>query len=291
MKTDNNIVFIDQASTLRRIASGNKMEKKNKMKNTRVISVTSGKGGVGKTNIVCNLAYLLSRFDKKVMILDADTGLANIDILLGLTPEYNLEHVFNGEKQLKDVIIDGPGGIKIIPASSGIQSLSELSQDQKLQLLTEFDSLDEELDFFIIDTAAGISSNVVYFNLAAQEKIVVVTPEPTSITDAYAIMKVMSKNHGIKSFKLIVNLVENEEEARNLYNFLKASIDFCGYIVKDNRVSASVIKQKLVTVMYPDSAACICFAKLARTILQTNTDSLPDGNIGFFWSHLMESSL
>lgn len=290
----------DQASTLRKIAHNGKVSKTDRGNSVaaRVISVTSGKGGVGKTNIVTNLAFLFSEWGKKVLVLDADMGLANIDVLLGLAPEYNLEHVLRGEKNIEDIIVEGPGGMKILPASSGVQELSELTHEQKLNLLSEFNIFNDKIDLFLIDTGAGISSNVMYFNMAAREKIVIVTPEPTSITDAYAIMKVMSIKFSEKSFKLIVNEAKDENEATSLFQnlssvadrFLNVSIDFLGYIVSDNHVSMAVRKQKLVTVLYPGSEASLCYMKLAKKILKSKTAAVPGGNIGFFWTTIFESN-
>ncbi len=264
----------------------------------RVLSVTSGKGGVGKTNFVTNIAYVLSKFDKNVYIFDADIGLANIDVLLGLTPEYNLQHVLNGEKSINEIIVNGPGNIKIFPASSGIQELSELNDEQKILLLSEFGSIKDEIDFMFIDTGAGISSNVMYFNMAAREKIVIVTPEPTSITDAYAIMKVMSKKYSIDRFKLVANLVKNEAEADELYanlnsvakRFLDVTIDFTGYICKDNNIVKSVRKQQLVTELYPESPSSLCFVRLAKAILENAPEDSISGDIGFFWNNLLDVS-
>ena len=264
----------------------------------RVLSVTSGKGGVGKTNFVTNLAYVLSKFGKNVYIFDADIGLANIDVLLGLTPEYNLQHVLNGEKSINEIIVNGPGNIKIFPASSGIQELSELNDEQKIHLLSEFGSLKDEIDFMFIDTGAGISSNVMYFNMAAREKIVVVTPEPTSITDAYAIMKVMSKKYSINRFKLVANQVKNETEADELYanlnsvaeRFLDITIDFTGYICRDNNIVKSVRKQRLVTELYPESPSSLCFVSLAKAILENAPGDSISGNIEFFWNNLLDVS-
>ncbi len=299
-----NIENRDQAASLRERSSGEEssgiketmngqIRKNSKM---RVISITSGKGGVGKTNVVTNLAYVLSKFDKNVYIFDADIGLANIDVLLGLTPEYNLQHVLNGEKSINEIIVQGPGNIKIFPASSGIQELSELNDEQKIHLLSEFGSLKDEIDFMFIDTGAGISSNVMYFNMAAREKTVVVTPEPTSITDAYAIMKVMSKKYSINRFKLIANLVKNEAEADELYNnlnsvaerFLDVTIEYTGYVCKDNNILKSVRKQKLVTELYPESPSAICFARLAKTLIENPPEDTLSGNIEFFWNNILE---
>ncbi len=213
----------DQASTLRKLVSAESDTTAaitQGVHTPRVIAVTSGKGGVGKSNIVSNLAFILSKMGKRVFILDADMGLANIDVLLGLAPAYNFQHVFRGEKSLAEIIVDGPGGVKILPASSGVQELSELTQEQKLYLLSEFSALGQHIDVLLIDTGAGISSNVMYFNMAAQEKLVVVTPEPTSITDAYAIFIVMANNYAEYYFKLIVIEAKVEHEAKGLYYIL-----------------------------------------------------------------------
>jgi flagellar biosynthesis protein FlhG len=287
----------DQASTLRKVVTQMGTQVKTS-RAPRVLSITSGKGGVGKTNIAANLAFIFSQSGKKVFVLDADIGLANIDILLGLTPEYNLQHVFSGEKKIDDVIVEGPGGMKILPASSGVQELSELNQAQKLFLLSEFGSLTGEIDIFIIDTGAGISSNVMYFNMAAQEKCIVVTPEPTSITDAYALMKVMSARYGVNKFTMIANQVKDEKEALGLYTnlsavierFLTVSLDYAGHIVSDKHVTQSIRQQKLVTILYPECPASMCFAKLAGKILKYSHASAPTGTIGFFWNSILENA-
>ena len=199
---------MDQATNLRRIVkeeSGkvHKLRVKDgsfPQKNSpMVFAVTSGKGGVGKTNIVGNLAITYQRMRKRVLIFDADLGLANIDIIFGINPKYTIEEVIKGEKELSQIIAKGPEGVAIIPASSGVQELSHLTEGHKINLLNEFDLLNNMYDILLIDTGAGISSNVTYFNLAAQERIVVVTPEPTSITDAYALIKVMFMQHGTKN--------------------------------------------------------------------------------------------
>ncbi|HSO19180.1 MAG TPA: MinD/ParA family protein [Desulfosarcina sp.] len=180
----------------------------------RIISITSGKGGVGKTNIVANLGYQLSRDGHRVLILDADLGLGNLDILIGLAPRYNLSHVISGEKRIGDIIVEGPGKVRILPASSGIQELTQLTRDQKMGMLTELDQLLDTVDILLIDSAAGISPTVMDFSVSAQEIMVVVTPEPTSITDAYALMKVLSTRYAEKTCRLIVNQVSSEQEGR-----------------------------------------------------------------------------
>ena len=262
----------------------------------RVISVTSGKGGVGKTNIVGNLAIALRRLGKTVLILDGDLGLANIDIIFGLNPAYNIKHVINGEKDLADVIVEGPEEIRIIPAGSGLQQLVDLTQGQKLNLLNEFDALEEDFDIFLIDTGAGISSNVIYFGIAAEERIVVVTSEPTSITDAYALIKVMFTKHGTNTFKLLVNMVDHAEEARSVFEnlsnavvrFLKGiSLEYIGFIPRDGNLEKSVRQQCTVIERYPESPSSKGFSELANRLLASSENAAQDGNIKFFWKKLM----
>ena len=243
----------------------------------RVIAITSGKGGVGKTNIVANLGFALSQLGQKVLIFDADLGLANLDVLLGLTPRYNLSHVIRGEKSVLDIIVKGPGGMQILPASSGVQELTKLTDDQRGALLEQLETLVEPMDVLLIDTAAGISSNVLYFNVSAHEILVVVTPEPTSITDAYALMKVLSLNYAEKHFKLLVNQVATHQEAQEVYRhlnlvadrFLNISIQYMGHILSDQNLPNSVRRQCIVSEIYADTPATKCFAELARKVMQS----------------------
>lgn len=257
----------------------------------RVISVTSGKGGVGKTNIVGNLAVAFARLGKKVLIFDADLGLANIDIIFGLNPSYHMGHVIDGEKSLTDVMVDGPEGIRIIPAGSGVSELTHLTEGQKLNLLSEFEALDDMLDVFLIDTGAGISANVVYFNLAADECIIVVTDEPTSITDAYAMIKVMFTQHGAKHFKILVNMVKDNAVAKSVYENLNQVADrflngvlleYIGFIPIDDLMKKSVLRRKPVMSLYPGAESSKQFSKLAEGILASPRRHESDGNIKFF---------
>jgi flagellar biosynthesis protein FlhG len=191
----------------------------------KIVAITSGKGGVGKTNIVANLGYTLRRFGKRVLIFDADLGLGNLDVLLGLTPQFNLSHVIRGEKQLSDVVVTGPGGVQILPAASGIQDLTALTQQERYLVFSQLDAFIHDFDIMLIDTAAGISSNVLYFNINADEILIVATPEPTSITDAYAMMKVLSVKYGTDHFKLVVNAAANVQEADDVYRQLNLVAD------------------------------------------------------------------
>ncbi len=262
----------------------------------RVISVTSGKGGVGKTNITVNLACLLSKMKKKILILDADMGLANIDVILGLTPKVNLFHVLNGEKSMKEAMIQGPGGIMILPSASGIQEMSNLSKGQKLTLLDELRTVSQEVDFLLIDTAAGIAGNVMYFNMAAHEIIVVATPEPTSLTDAYAIIKILHQNHAKKRFRLLVNMVRDPQEGREVYQrlnqatdrFLNLNIEYLGYILRDENLSEAVKQQRALTTLYPHSPASRCLATLAEKLCHEQATGGDPSGISFFWERIIE---
>jgi flagellar biosynthesis protein FlhG len=295
----------DQADTLREMA---RTARKNQQaesaaqqgvpehKGIRVISVTSGKGGVGKSNVVSNLAIALSTQGKKVLVIDADLGLGNLDVLLGLSPLYNLNNVLNGEKSISEILIDGPAGIKIIPAGSGVQEFTSLGQHEKLKLLDELDMLEEKFDIMIVDTEAGISENVTYFAVAAQEIIVVVTPEPTSITDVYALIKLLSTKYSEHHFKVLVNMAKDSEDAlevfRKLANvagrFLDISLDYLGCVVKDEKVVEAVKRQRAVSELFPDSEAAGCFATLAKRVIENTRQTRLKGSIQFFFRRYLD---
>ena len=282
----------DQAGVLREIQRNSSpvMERKRRNRDIRVIAVTSGKGGVGKTNITANFAYLLARRGKRTLLLDADAGLANIDVILGITPRYNLYHVLRGEKNLSEAIVEGPGRIKILPASSGIQEMAELSKGQKFTLLEELDTLDDELDFMLIDTAAGITGNVTYFNMAAKEIIVVVSSEPTSLTDAYALIKILNQGYAVRRFMLLVNMVVDSQEAMGVYtrlnnatnHFLDLPIEYIGYIPHDQHVTRAVRQQRLLAEAFPDSRASASMSEIVGKLLRRQPRQCEAGTIKFF---------
>jgi len=264
----------------------------------RTIAVTSGKGGVGKTNITANLALALARKGQRVMIWDADLGLANIDILLGLNPLYNINDLFNNGLALKEIIVEGPGGVKIMPASSGIPEMSHLDHGQKMRLLDELDRYEPAPDYLLLDTGAGISSNVMYFNLAARERIVVLTPEPTSLTDAYALIKIMTTRHGEKKFKLLVNQAKNAAEAKAVFTLMASvtdrhlssiSLEYLGFIPKDENIPKAVKSQRAVLDMFPNSEASNHFILLAEKLMEAPLEPSLDGNIKFFWKKLLRA--
>ena len=271
--------------------------KKKRGAKARVIAVTSGKGGVGKTSIVGNLGYAFTKLGKEVLILDADLGLGNLDVLLGLAPKYNLSHVIMEEKTIEEILIEGPGKMKILPASSGIQELTHLTREQKIQILTQLDVLADGVDVLFIDTAAGISSNVMDFNATAQEIVVVVSPEPTSITDAYALMKVLSLKYSEKVCKLLVNMTTRPEEGREVFRqlhlvtdrFLDIRIEYLGCIFHDEKVTRGVKSQKLVSELYPDAQASKCFRDLARKISAMPPLNPPTDGSNLFWRHLVKN--
>ena len=263
---------------------------------TRVYSITSGKGGVGKTAVVANMAVSMANMGKKVLILDADLGLANIDVVFGLAPRYNLNHFFSGEQPLAEILVQGPHGIQILPAGSGVQNFTRLDSTQKLKLLEGLDTMHNDFDFVFIDTEAGISENVTYFNTAAQEILVVTTPDPTAITDAYALMKLLSTKYHEKAFNLVVNQTQNENEALDVYRkltmvsnrYLDISIDFLGSIPSDKQMVEAIRKQRVMVDLYPGSKIASAFSQLAATISSEQPPATPKGGVQFFWKRLLD---
>ncbi|BDQ36471.1 site-determining protein [Pseudodesulfovibrio nedwellii] len=261
-----------------------------------VFSVTSGKGGVGKTNMSVNLAYSLSEAGKNVVLLDADLGLANVDVILGLAPEHNLFHLFHEDMNLDTILFDTPYGFRILPASSGISDMVSLDMGQKLDLLDAMDTLEDNVDYLIVDTGAGINDNVLYFNLAVQERLLVITPEPTSLTDAYALIKVLKLHHGVERFRVVVNMVQNKKTAHEVYlkllgacdHFLDGiSLDLVGFIPYDQNVRNSVIAQTPFCHKFPKTPASVAVKQTAQKINAWKVTPNTDGNIKFFWKKLL----
>jgi flagellar biosynthesis protein FlhG len=215
----------------------------------------------------------------------------NIDVLLGLSPVYTLNHVFSGEKSLAEIIVPGPGGIKLVPAGSGIQEYTSLGQYERLRLLSELDRLEEDFDIVVIDTEAGISENVTYFTTAAQEIVVVASPEPTSITDVYALIKLLATRYDEMRFRVLVNMVKDSKDALEVFarlsnvtsRFLEISLDYLGCVLWDDKLVESVKRQRAVSEMYPEAMASVCFANLARRFIASTGDNRSKGNIQFFF--------
>lgn len=261
----------------------------------RVFAITSGKGGVGKTAVAANVALALARMQKKILIIDADLGLANIDVVFGLTPRYNLNHFFRGERRLDEIMVEGPHGIRILPAGSGVQQFTHLDGAQQLRFMEELDSLHGLFDVVLIDTEAGISENVTYFSVAAQDILMVTTPDPTAITDAYALMKLLSTRYHQKTFSLIVNSVANAEEGLDVFQklttvanrYLSISIDYLGCIPFDKRMSESIRRQQPILELYPGSKVSSAFEGFAKSLTAMPETVQPKGTIQFFWRQLL----
>ncbi len=281
----------DQAAGLRR--------QLNPPRPVKVIAIASGKGGVGKTNVTVNLGVAMASMGKEVVLLDADLGLANIDVMLGLHPQYNLLHVLDGSKSLRDIIVEGPAGLKIIPAASGVQKMAELSTAEHAGMIQAFSEMDQHIDVLLIDSAAGIADSVVSFSKAAQEVIVVVCDEPASITDAYALIKLLSREHGVERFHVIANMSRSVQEGRELFDkialvcdrFLDVTLDFMGIVPFDDDLRSAVKKQRSVVDAYPRSKAATAFAHLAKKIEYWPVQKQPRGHMEFFVERLIQASM
>ncbi len=291
----------DQAGKLRELSrefESGRSAVSSGLRAARVMSVTSGKGGVGKTVCVANMAQIMASQGHRVLVIDADLGLANIDLYFGLSPRFNLNHFFEGEKELEDILVPAAEGITVLPAGSGVQKYTHLDASQKLCLMDGLDVLHDRFDVVLIDTEAGISENVTYFNVAAQEIIVVTTAEPTAISDAYALMKLLSTEFYEKRFKLVVNSVSSENEALDVYQkltlvssrFIDISIDFLGSIPMDKHFTDSVRKQRTLVELYPKSKSTRAFAELVENMELKSEKQAPKGAQQFFWKRLLSFS-
>jgi flagellar biosynthesis protein FlhG len=242
---------------------------------TRTIAVTSGKGGVGKSHFTANLAIKMAENGKNVMVLDADLGLANLDILFGISPKYSLIHVIRNEKNIKDVVTNGPGGVKIIPGGSGLEELADLDEDSRRAFLLNLEQIEDDLDILIIDTGAGLSKNVLSFLNASEEIIVITTPEPSSLADAYGVIKSVVKTNKAADIKVIINRVTSEEEAREVYRrlsmvsrqFINFNLQWGGYIFEDKIVSMAVRQREPFVLIDKTSKASKCMEQICTELL------------------------
>jgi len=280
--------MIDQASGLRKMQSSQQI---------KVIAVSGGKGGVGKTNVSLNTSIALAQLGKSVLVLDADLGLANVDVMLGLRVQRNLSHVLSGECELDDIIIEGPAGIKIIPATSGTQSMVDLTPAEHAGLIRAFSDMQTKFDVLVVDTAAGISDMVLSFCRASQDVMLVVCDEPTSITDCYALMKLLSRDHGIFKFKVIANMVRSPGEGQQLFGklskvsdrFLDVALDLVAVVPYDENIRKSVRKQKAIVEAFPDSPASKAFKNLAQRIIKWPIPHRASGHLEFFIEQLLDN--
>ena len=265
----------------------------------QVIAITGGKGGVGKTNVAVNLAMCLSANAKKVMLFDADLGLANVDVLLGIYPKRNLMDVINGTCSLDDIILDGPGGIKIVPASSGVKNMAQLSPTQHAGLIRAFSELKMDIDVLIVDTAAGISDSVVSFCQASQEVVMVICDEPASMTDAYGLIKLLNQDHGLHRFRILTNMANSAQQARSVYDkivkvtdrFLDVTLDYIGYIPYDENVVKAIRKQRAVVEAYPRSKAGLAFKTLADKVVKWPVPKTASGHLEFFVERFVQGNI
>ncbi|ODJ85975.1 flagellum site-determining protein YlxH [Candidatus Thiodiazotropha endolucinida] len=279
----------DQATGLRRMINPEPV---------RVIAVTGGKGGVGKTSISANLGVAFAELGRRVMLLDADLGLANLDVILGLHAERNLSHVMQGECTLEDVMVTGPKGMRVVPGASGIQHMAEMTPAENAGLIHAFSEVANDVDVLLIDTAAGISDLVISFSRAAQEQIVVVCDEPASITDAYAIIKLLNREHGISRFRILANMVKSVQEGRDLYNkmcrvtdqYLDVMLNYMGSIPYDEQLRKAVRSQKPVVEAYPRSRVSQAFKNLAKKADNWPVPSGVSGDLQFFVERLIQFS-
>ena len=284
---------MDQAANLRKLV----LETNNKQKKTKTIAITSGKGGVGKTSLSVSLSIALAQQGSSVTLLDADLGLANINVILGIIPKYNLYHVIRGKKKLKDIVIEVPEGIKIIAGASGFHQLANLESKQRASFIESFSTLDSD-DFMIVDTGAGVSQNVLSFVMAVDEVIVVTTPEPTAVTDAYGIIKSIASQSPDKVIKLIVNRVQSVAEGKRVAQrviniagqFLNIKVENLGFVFDDIYVPKSVRNQKPFFVSYPKSKASGCVSIIASRIGNRETEIGKGTGLSSFFKNLFSAS-
>jgi len=283
----------DQAHKLRELVRGreNKKAKQNQQENlTKTYAITSGKGGVGKTNFTVNLSLALKSEGKKVAIIDADLGMANIDVVLGVAPQYNLNHMISGQKEITEIIMKGPKGLDIIPGISGVEELANLSDYQLQNFIKGWQILEDKYDIILIDTGAGVSKSVVNFILAADEIIVISTPEPTSVTDAYGIIKVIAKRQKNSRVNLVINQIENSKEGENVSkrlskvakDFLEVNLSILGMIPSDKNVVKAVKKQRPFILEFPNCKAANAINEIKNELLDIEVKKKSGGIKGFF---------
>jgi len=278
---------MDQAGGLRRMMRPNPVQ---------VIAVASGKGGVGKTNVSVNMAVALAKSGLDTMLLDADLGLANVDVLLGLQPRANLANLLDGSLTLEEVIVSGPEGLKIVPAASGVARMADLSGTEHAGLIRAFGEISFPLDALVVDIAAGVSSDVISFTRAAQEVVVVVCDEPASITDAYALIKVLSRGYAVPRVHVLANMAQDEHEGRNLYRklakvcgrFLDVTLHFLGTVPYDPLLRRAVQRQQAVVEVFPGSPSAKAFKRIAQAVEAWPMPAGTRGHLEFFVERLVD---
>ena len=261
----------------------------------RVIAVSGGKGGVGKTTVAINLATALTQAGQRVMLLDGDLGLANVDVLLGLAPRYTLAHVLSGERTLEEIIVETAGGLRVAPAASGVARMANLGPAEHLGLVRAFSGLASQLDTLIVDTSAGIADGVLRFSQAAQHVLLVLRDEPASITDAYALIKVLSREHGVQRFRVLVNMTRETNQGPAVFQrlqrvtqrYLEVALEYVGEIPDDTWLGRAIREQRPVIEAYPSSRSSLAFKKLARLTDTWPIPAGPRGHLEFFVERLV----
>jgi flagellar biosynthesis protein FlhG len=262
----------------------------------QVLAITGGKGGVGKTNVAVNLGVALAQRGRGVMLLDADLGLANVDVLLGLKPRWTLAHVLAGERQLEEVIVDGPAGLRIVPAASGVAGMADLAPSVYGGLIQAFGQLAVDLDVLLVDTAAGVSEGVMSFARAAQEVLVVACDEPASLADAYALIKLLSTQHGVSRFRVLANMVRRVREGRELFHkllsvcdqYLDVVLEFAGVVPFDDYLRKAVQRRQSVLEAFPRSPAAFALRQLAEQMEHWPRASGASGHLEFFFERMLQ---
>ena len=278
----------DQARGLRGLRDANPV---------RVIAITGGKGGVGKTNVAVNLGVALAQRGQRTMLLDADLGLANVDVLLGLQPRRTLAQVMAGECDLKDVIVEGPGGLRVVPAASGVVGMANLPPSALGGLINAFGNLSGDLDVLLVDTAAGVSEGVMSFARAAQELLVVVCDEPASLADAYALIKLLSRQHGVSRFRVLANMVRRSRDGRELFaklltvcdQYLDVVLEFAGVVPFDEYLRKSVQRCRPVVDAFPRSPAAFALRQLAEQVERWPRAYGASGRLEFFFERMLQA--
>jgi flagellar biosynthesis protein FlhG len=266
-------------------------------RSTKVISFTSGKGGVGKTSLACGTALALTSQGNRVLLIDADLSLANVDLMLGLTPKGTLKHVLTGDAKLKDILLTTSEGLDVIPAASGFQELTALNLAQKMLLQQSLEELAHEYDFILLDTAAGIGSDVLFFNAASHEVVCIVNREPTSLTDAYALIKVLSRSYGEKEVSILVNNVKDSGEAERTFarlqnavdRFLHTKIKYLGFVPTDETVREAVLGRTAFQTASPSCQASLAVSRIAKTLEGSFYETSSKGGLQFLFDKLLEA--
>jgi flagellar biosynthesis protein FlhG len=262
----------------------------------QVIAVTGGKGGTGKTSVAVNLATSLALAGRHTLLLDGDLGLANIDVLLGLAPRCTLEHVIRGERQLEEVILETATGVRVVPGASGVTRLAMLGSTEQAGLIQAFGALPGPLDVLVVDTAAGISETVLRFCQSAQQVLMVLRDEPASLTDTYALIKVLSRQHGVRQFRVLANMTRAPGQGESVFRrlqrvtdrYLTVALDFVGEVPEDGALQKSIHAQRTVVELYPDSPAARAFKRLAQTANRWPLPLGPSGRLEFFFERLLQ---